>query len=56
MRTVSRYLRREPAVLVIYVVLIVVVAIWALLTPSLSPSSVAATVSQKAPLVLVAVG
>jgi ribose transport system permease protein len=56
MGALIRYFRREPACLIAYAVLAVVVAIWLALTPSLTLESFTNTVGQKIPLALVAVG
>ncbi len=54
--SLQRYLRREPAVLVAYVVLAVIVGTWFAVTPNISLVSLTNTVGQKLPLTLVAVG
>jgi len=53
---VIRYFRREPACLVAYAVLAIVLALWLVLTPSLSIDSLTNTISQKLPLAMVAIG
>ncbi len=56
MNAVRQYVRREPAVPVAYVVLVVIVATWVAVTPHLTTLSLTTTISQKLPLVLVAIG
>lgn len=50
-----RYFRREPGCLIAYIVLIVVVAVWLWLTPSMSFASFTNTIGQKIPLAMVAI-
>ena len=56
-RRLIRYMRREPAVPVIYLVLLVVIVLYAALDPSiLDPRRATVILAQKMPLVLVVVG
>jgi ribose transport system permease protein len=56
MNAVRQYVRREPAVVVAYIVLVVIVVTWILVTPRITTLSMTTTISQKLPLVLVAIG
>jgi len=55
-RAFTRYVRREPAALVAWAVLVVIVAVWAAATPNLGIVSLTNTFAQKLPLVMAAIG
>lgn len=54
--SVREFLRREPAVIVASVVLVIIIAVWILLTPNLSVGSLTNSVAGKLPLVMAAIG
>jgi len=56
MRSLNAALHREPGALFAYVALVVVVALWLVRTPSLSPDTLAFTIAGRLPLVLAACG
>jgi ribose transport system permease protein len=56
MSAISRYLRREPAVIISYSVLIVILVTWVSSTPNLGIVSITNTFAQKVPLAMAAIG
>lgn len=56
MTPIARFLRREPSAAAAYVLLAVIVAAWVATSPNLDIVSVTSTISQKLPLIAVAIG